>query len=86
MVISGEAYIGVNLLLDTLCLAAANRLCRGRARPGRILLSAGLGTVLSMTVLACWGLLLRAHAGLFPAADAAVAVPGRRTGGAAAAV
>ena len=63
MVISGEVYIGVNLLMDLCCLAAAGRVCQVRAQPGRLLLSAAAGTGLSMAALGCWGV----HAGVFAA-------------------
>ena len=63
MVVSGELYIGVNLLMDLCCLMAAGRACQARARPGRLLLSAAAGTGLSMAALACWGI----HAGVYAA-------------------
>ena len=63
MVIPGEWYMGVSLLMDILCLTLAQRLQGCRARPGRILLSACVGTGLSMGTLALWGL----RAGVFAA-------------------
>lgn len=63
MVIPGEWYIGVNLLMDLACLGAAGRLCGSRARAGRLLLASALGTGLSMAALACWG----ARAGIYAA-------------------
>lgn len=63
MVIAGEWYIAMNLLLDLCCLIAASRLCRKRASPSRLIVSAALGTLLSMTVLAFWG----TRAGVFAA-------------------
>lgn len=64
MVIPGEWYIGVNLLMDLLCLSCAGRLCGGRARPVRLLLAAALGTGLSMAALACWGARCAGYAAL----------------------
>lgn len=55
MVISGEAYLGVNVLMDLMCLSAAGRLCHARARPARLLLASALGAGLSMAALRCWG-------------------------------
>ena len=46
MVVIGEEYLLMNLLMDTLCLTAAMRLSSLRARPGRVLLAA---------LAACWG-------------------------------
>ena len=64
MVIPGEWYIGVNLLMDLLCLSCAGRLCGGRARPVRLLLAAALGTGLSMAALVCWGARCAGYAAL----------------------
>ena len=61
--IPGEWYAAMNLLMDLCCLAAAQRLSSARARPGRMLFSAALGTGLSMLALACWG----ARAGVYAA-------------------
>lgn len=55
MVIAGEWYAGISLLMDTACLTAAGRLCGLPLRPGRVLLGAGAGTAAAMAVLACWG-------------------------------
>jgi len=63
MVIPGEWYISVNMLMDLLCLAAARQLCGARARAGRLLLAAALGTGLSMPVLALGGV----RAGIYAA-------------------
>ena len=45
MVISGEAYLGVNVLMDLMCLSPAGRLCHARARPARLLLQLFAGPV-----------------------------------------
>lgn len=63
MVVAGEWYVCVNLLMDMICLLAASRLCSLRARAGRIVLSAALGTLLSMAALMIWG----ARAGMYAA-------------------
>ena len=56
MVIAGEGYVCINVLMDALCLLAAARLGGLRASPVRVLGSALAGTGLSMVVLACWGM------------------------------
>lgn len=63
VVISGEWYAGVNILLDTVCLAAAGRLCGLRCAPKRVAISACAGTAVSMAALVCWG----SRAGVFAA-------------------
>ncbi len=63
MVIAGEWYVCVNLLMDMICLLAASRLSSLRARAGRIFLSALAGTLLSMAALRIWG----ARAGVYAA-------------------
>lgn len=64
MVVIGEEYLLMNLLMDTLCLTAAMRLSSLRARPGRVLLSALAGALLSMIALSLWGLRASAYAAL----------------------
>ena len=64
MVVIGEEYLLMNLLMDTLCLTAAMRLSSLRARPGRVLLSALAGALLSMIALSLWGLHASAYAAL----------------------
>ena len=64
MVVIGEEYLLMNLLMDTLCLTAAMRLSSLRARPGRIALSALAGALLSMIALSLWGLRASAYAAL----------------------
>jgi len=64
MVIAGEWYLCVNLLMDLLCLAAVRQLCGSRARPLRLLLAALLGTGLSAAVLAGWGVRAGTYAAL----------------------
>ena len=62
MVVIGEEYLLMNLLMDTLCLTAAMRLSSLRARPGRVLLAALAGALLSMIALSLWGLRASAYA------------------------
>ena len=64
MVVIGEEYLLMNLLMDTLCLTAAMRLSSLRARPGRVLLAALAGALLSMIALSLWGLRASAYAAL----------------------
>ena len=64
MVVIGEEYLLMNLLMDTLCLTAAMRLSSLRARPGRIALAALAGALLSMIALSLWGLRASAYAAL----------------------
>ena len=64
MVVIGEEYLLMNLLMDTLCLTAAMRLSSLRARPGRIALAALAGALLSMLALSLWGLRASAYAAL----------------------
>ena len=63
MVIAGEWYVGINVLMDMACLAAAGRLCHLPCRPGRLAAAACAGTASSMAVLRCWG----SRAGVFAA-------------------
>lgn len=64
MIIAGEWYVCVNMLMNVACLAAASRLCTRRVRAGRIALAAAAGTALSMAALSCWGLRASVYAAL----------------------
>ena len=78
MVIAGEWYAGVSILMDAACLTAAGRLCGLAAKPGRVLLGACAGTAAAMTVLACWGSRAGVYGALPIAALMALLTFGRR--------
>ena len=78
MVIAGEGYAAISLLMDTLCLTAAGRLCGLPLKPGRVLAGGCAGTAAAMAVLSCWGSRAGVFAALPIAALMALVTFGRR--------